>query len=164
MFTACVYRCVSAVCSGSRVQPLLCWQLHLLGERVMALTPREEPKDSNYPLQTALSFALWLMLQLTPKHQKAGPGSPHLMVQCCKSNLAHILSLSLLWHNSAILKFILANTHFSKIPSLGSVREGDRMGVQGCLNWLFFGPEGELLELFTWLCWIFPSRLDLRER
>lgn len=164
MFTACVYPSVPAACSGSRAHPLRCWQQHLLGERVMALTPCVEPKDSNYPLQTALTFALWLMLQLTPKHQKAGPGSPHLMVQCCKSSLAHILSLSILWYNGAVLKFRLANTRFSKIPSLASVREGDRKGVQGCLTWSFFGPEGKLFELFTWLCWTFPGHLDLRER
>lgn len=93
MFTACVYRCVSAACSGRRARPLLCWQQRLLGEKVMALTPRTEPKDGNCPLQTALSFVLCLTLPLTEKHQKAGPGSPRLMVPCCKSSRAHIFSL-----------------------------------------------------------------------
>lgn len=78
------------VCSsGSRARPLLCWQQHLLRERVMSLSPHTETKDSNYHLQTALSSAPWLMLQLTPKHQKAGPGSSHLM--CCKSSPVNIL-------------------------------------------------------------------------
>lgn len=93
MFTACVYRCASAARSGRRAHPLLCWQQRLLGEKVMALTPRTEPKDSNYPLQTALSFVLCLTLPLTQKHQKEGPGSPRLMVQCCKSSRARIFSL-----------------------------------------------------------------------
>lgn len=136
MFTACVYRCVSAISSGSKVHPFFCQQQHLVGKRVMTLTPCMEPKDSNYPLKIALSFALWLMFQLTQKYQKS-PGKPHLIVQCCKSGLVHILFLCLLGHNGAILKFILANTHFSKRLSLGSVKEGERKGAQGYLNCFF---------------------------
>lgn len=65
----------------------------VLRERVTALIPPTETKDSNYHPQTALSSAPSLMLQLTPKHQKAGPGSSHLVVLCCKSSPVHILSL-----------------------------------------------------------------------
>lgn len=62
--------------------------------RVMALSLCAEPKNSNYHLQTALSFTLWLTLQLASKHQKSGPGSPNLMLQCSRSSLTHVISIS----------------------------------------------------------------------
>lgn len=117
--------------------------------------PTHGAVDSNYPLQPALSFVLCLTLPLTQKHQKEGPGSPRLTVQCCKSSRAHIFSLFCditvrFWN---LYLQTLVSVKYLCLALWGKETE------KGCKAvWIdfFFGPEGKLFELFTWLCWTFP--------
>lgn len=133
-----------AVCSGSRVHPLPCWQPHLLREGWWP-----------YPYMQSQRTAITICKLLYPLHSGSRSSWPQnirnqalVALTSCFSVLEEVsltLSLFLLWHSSSVLKFMLANVRFSTAPSLrSSWREGDRKGMQGYLNRLL------LLLLFKW--------------
>lgn len=143
-----------AVCSGSRVHPLPCWQPHLLREGWWP-----------YPYMQSQRTAITICKVLYPLHSGSRSSWPQnirnqalVALTSCFSVLEEVsltLSLFLLWHSSSVLKFMLANVCFSTAPSLrSSWREGDRKGMQGYLNRLcccccLNGLEGKWFELFT---------------
>lgn len=73
MFTACVYRCVSTVCSGSKVHPLLCQQQLLGREESDDPNPMHGAKGQQLPSENCFLLCTLAHAPADPKTSEEGP-------------------------------------------------------------------------------------------